>query len=451
MNRITSRASEELRAIPGVIKVSSSVGRAVTSQTIPGPYEGQLWISVDPNADYGQTMAKVREVTNGYVGAAENAQTYLHSNVSHKLAEPPNRITVRVFGSEEPIIRENALEIAKALTGRPGVSTAVVAPREEAPAIEIETDLAKAEQHGLKPGDVRRAVSTLLGRIQVGNLFQDQKVFSVVVWGRPDVRQSLTDVGQLLIDTPDGSTVRLSEVASVRIKPAELVINRDAVSRYVDVGVTVNDRDSSSVRAEIDNAIQHVKMPDEYHAEVVSEGGGWVGGKWRLIGPIVAVAALIFLFLQAALSSWRLAIVVFVTLPAALVGGILVAALGGGVMSFTALMGLVAVFTFSVRNDIALIRHAQSLAASKPPESKETRMLRGARDLAVPIAASALVTAAALLPVAVAGNVAGLEILHSLAAVILGGLLSATLFTLFVLPAICASINYAAEPDPLSE
>ena len=451
MNRITSRASEELRAIPGVIKVSSSVGRAVTSQTIPGPYEGQLWISLDPNADYGKTMAKVRDVTKGYVGAVENAQTYLQGSIGHKLVEPSDRITVRVFGSEEPIIREKALEIANALKGRPGVSAAVVAPRVEAPAIEIETDLAKAEQHGLKPGDVRRAASTLLGRIQVGSLFQDQKVFSVVVWGRPDIRQNLTDVSQLLIDTPDGDSVPLGDVASVRIKPAELVINRDAVSRYVDVRVTASDRDSSSLWAEIERAIQQVKMPEEYHAEVVGEGGGWVGGQWRLIGPIIAAAALIFLFLQAALSSWRLAILVFVTLPAALIGGILVAAFGGGGVSFAAVVGLLAVFGFSVRNDIAFIRHAQSLETRESAESKAVLMLRAARDLAVPIAASSLVTAAALLPLALAGNVAGLEMLHSLAAVILGGLVSATLFTLFVLPAICAGINYTSEPDPLAE
>ena len=451
MDRITSRASEELRAIPGVIKVSSSIGRAVTSRTIPGPHEGQLWISLDPNADYGRTMAQVRDVTKGYVGVVQNAQTYLLGSVSHKLVEPSDQITVRVFGPEEPVIREKALEIANTLKARRGVAAAVVAPRVEAPAIEIETDLAKAEQHGLKPGDVRRAASTLLGRIQVGSLFQDQKVFSVVVWGKPDIRQSLTDVSQLLIDTPDGGSVRLGDVASVRIKPAELVINRDAVSRYVDVGVTVGDRDLSSVQAEIEDAIQQVKMPEEYHAEVVGEGGGWVSGKWRLFGPIVAAAALIFLLLQAALSSWRLAVLVFVTLPAALAGGILVAALGGSIMSFAALMGLLAVFTFSVRNDIALIRHAQSLAAREPTESKGTLMLRGARDLALPIAASALVTAAALLPFALAGDVAGLEILHSLAAVILGGLVSATLFTLLVLPAICANINYSAEPDPLPE
>jgi Cu/Ag efflux pump CusA len=137
-----------------VIKVSSSLGRAVTSRTIPGPYEGQLWISLDPNADYARTMAQVRDVTKGYVGVVQNAQTYLQGSVSHKLVEPSDRMTVRVFGAEEPVIREKALEIANALKERPGVTAAIVAPRVDAPAIEIETDLAKAEEHGLKPGDV---------------------------------------------------------------------------------------------------------------------------------------------------------------------------------------------------------------------------------------------------------------------------------------------------------
>ena len=340
MKRITLRASDELSAIPGVTKVSSSLGRAVGSQTIPGPYEGQLWISLDPNADYSRTMAEVRDVAKGYVGVDEVVQTYLQGNVRHKLVETSDQMTVRVFGSEEPLIRERALEVANGLKELPGVASAVVAPRQEVPGIEIETDLAKAEQHGLKPGDVRRAVSTLLGRIQVGNLFQDQKIFSVVVWGKPDVRQSVNDVRQLLLDTPDGGSVRLSDVASVRIKPAELVINRDAVSRYVDVGVTVRDRDPASVRAEIEGALRQVKMPEEYHAEVIDEGGGWVAGKWRLLGPILAAALLIFLFLQAALSSWRLALLVAVTLPAALVGGILVAAIGGSVMAFASSDGI---------------------------------------------------------------------------------------------------------------
>jgi len=133
------------------------------------------------------------------------------------------------------------------------------------------------------------------------------------------------------------------------------------------------------------------------------------------------------------------------------VGGILVAGLGGSMMSIAALMGLLAVFAFSIRNDIALLRHVQSLAATEPTEPRGALMLRGARDLAMPIVTSAVVTAGALLPLVVAGNIAGLEILHLLAAVILGGLISSTVLTLLILPAICVSINYNPEPDPLPE
>jgi Cu/Ag efflux pump CusA len=103
------------------------------------------------------------------------------------------------------------------------------------------------------------------------------------------------------------------------------------------------------------------------------------------------------------------------------------------------------VFCLAIRNNIVLLRHAQSLAAAEPTAPKDALMLRGARDLTMPIVTSALVT------FIVAGNVAGLEILRSLAAVIVGGLISSTLFTLFVLPAICANMNYSGEPDPLVE
>ena len=451
MTRITTRVGDELLTIPGVSKVASSLGRAVNSETIPGPYEGTLWISIDPTIDYRQTAARLQEVADRYAGVVHDVQTYLQDNVRHKLAETPDQITVRVYGSEEPVLREKAQEIATLVKDVPGVASALVGQRLEAPSIEIETDLAKVEQHGLKPGDVRRAASTLLGRIQVGSLFQDQKVFNVVVWGKPEVRNSLTDLLQLPIDTPDGGSVALGEVASVRIKPSQLVINRDAVSRYVDVDVTVRHRDTGAVQEDIQQALSQVKLPMEYHFEIQGGGGAWGATRWRVLGPLIAAAALIFLFLQAALSSWRLALVVFVSLPAALVGGILVAGLGGSMMSIAALMGLLAVFAFSIRNDIALLRHVQSLAATEPTEPRGALMLRGARDLAMPIVTSAVVTAGALLPLVVAGNIAGLEILHLLAAVILGGLISSTVLTLLILPAICVSINYNPEPDPLPE
>ena len=450
MTRITTRVSDELLSVPGVIKVASSLGRAVNSEAIPGPYEGELWVSINPTADYHQTVTRLQEVADRYAGVVHDVKTYLQDNVRHKLAETPDQITVRVYGSEEPVLREKAGEMAALVKEVPGVASALVGQRLEAPSIEIETDLAKVEQHGLKPGDVRRAASALLGRIQVGSLFQDQKVFNVVVWGKPEVRDSLTGLLELPIDTPDGGSVALGDVASVRIKPAELIINRDAVSRYVDVDVTVRNRDAGAVETDIQQALSQVKLPMEYHFEVQG-GGAWGAVRWRVIGPIIAAAALIFLLLQAALASWRLALIVFITLPAALVGGILVAALGGGMVSVAALMGLLAVFAFSIRNDIALLRHVQSLAADEPTAPRGALMRRAASDLALPVLTSAVVTAGALLPLVVAGDMAGLEILHALAAVILGGLVSSTLLTLLILPVICANINYSAEPDPLPE
>ena len=248
MTRITTRVGNELLSIPGVSEVASSLGRAVTSETIPGPYEGTLWISIDPGADYGKTVARLQEVASQYAGVVHDLQTYLQGNVRQKLANASDQLAVRIYGAEEPVLREKALEIADRLRGVPGVESAEVAARLEAPSIEIETDLAKAEEHGLKPGDVRRAASALLGRIQVGSLFQDQKVFNVVVWGKPQVRNNLTGLLQLAIDTPDGGSVQLGDIATVRIGPSELVISRDAVSRYVDVGVKVGQRDAGAVQ-----------------------------------------------------------------------------------------------------------------------------------------------------------------------------------------------------------
>jgi Cu/Ag efflux pump CusA len=451
MTRITTGIGSDLLSIPGVNKVASSLGRAVNSETIPGPYEAELWVSIDPAADYHQTVTRLQEVADGYPGVVHDLQTYLQDNVRHKLAETPDQITVRVYGSEEPVLREKAGEIAALVKEVPGVASALVGPRLEAPSIEIETDLAKVELHGLKPGDVRRAASALLGRIQVGSLFQDQKVFNVVVWGKAEVRNSLTDLLDLQIDTPDGGSVALSDVASVRIKPSEVLINRDAVSRYVDVGVTVRNRDAGAVENDIQQVLSQVKLPMEYHFEIQSGGATWGAARWRIIGPLIAAAALIFLLLQAALSSWRLALVVFVTLPAALVGGILVAALGGSTMSLAALTGLLAVFALSMRNDIALLRHVQSLAAHEPTTPRAALMRRAASGLAPPILTSAVVIAGALLPLVVAGNMAGLEILHALAAVVLGGLVTSTLLTLLILPVICANMNYSAGPDPFPE
>ena len=125
------------------------------------------------------------------------------------------------------------------------------APVEE-PTLELEVDLDRARELGIKPGDVRRAAATVLSGIEVGNLFQDQKIFEVVVWGKPDVRRSVNDVEGLLIDGPTRQ-VRLGEVADVRITSSPPVIEHESVSRKVDIGVDVAGRDVDAVASDIDD------------------------------------------------------------------------------------------------------------------------------------------------------------------------------------------------------
>ena len=161
----------------------------------------------------------------------------------------------------------------QALTGINGVVDSQVKLPAEQPTVEIEVDLAAAQRYGLKPGDIRRAAATLLSGIQVGSLFEAQKVFDVVVWGTPETRSSLTSIRELLIDTPSGGQVQLGDVAQVSIVPAPTVIHHDAVKEYLDVGVNVGGGDRGAIAADIERRLQDIKFPLEYHAEVLGGAG----------------------------------------------------------------------------------------------------------------------------------------------------------------------------------
>lgn len=410
-----------------------------------------LWIGIRPDADLKQVRDAVREAATQYPGIDNHVLSEIDDTLRQKSADgPADAITVRVYGEDDKVLQEKAVQIAQLAKGVPGVEAVRTHALLQTPAIEIETDLARAEQHGLKPGDVRRATSTVLAGIQVGGLFQDQKVFDVVVWGKPEVRESLSSIRDLAIDTPDGGTVRLDDVAQVSIKPSDVVIKRDAVSRYADVDIDVKDRNQASVRSGIKQALAQIKLPFEYHFELQGDASAWRGAQWQLIVAIVAAGALIFLLLQAALSSWRLAALMFLTMPAALVGGLVVAGVSGGI-SLVAIAGLLAVLGIAMRNGIDVLRHVQKLVTAGKSGTSSQTLVDGAAERVVPILSSALVTAGALVPFALAHNVVGLELVQSLAVIILGGIVGATIFTLFVLPVMCANVGFAGEPDPTVE
>jgi CzcA family heavy metal efflux pump len=452
MNRVAALAGRELRAIPGVRSVGGQVGRAVTSDQIVGINAGELWVSIDPAADYDKTVAAIRSVIDGYPGLRHEVRTYPTERMDQVLAGTGHDAVVRVYGQELPVLRAKADEVRQAVQGIDGVSAANVLLPAEEPTLEVEVDLAAVQKYGLKPGDVRRASATLLSGLNVGNLFEDQKVFDVVVWGVPELRTSLSSIGDLLIDTPSGAQVRLADVAKIRIAPAPSKIDREGVFRYVDVGLSVKGRDVGAVIGDVNAAIQRVGFPLEYRAEILSGAAELQAGQLRLWAITIAAAIGILLLLQAAFGSWRLAVLVFITLPVALVGGALGAVLSGNALSLGSIVGLLTVVGVSARTGLLLISRLQRLEREARDAGEAfgaVVVLRGAREQLGPILITVLASCAFLAPMAIA-DVTGFELLHPMALVVLLGMVTSALVSLFIVPALYLTSGPTAEADTSS-
>jgi Cu/Ag efflux pump CusA len=472
MSRIVSRASRELSAIPGVSKVAGHVGRATTGDQIVDVNSSELWIRVDPDADYGETKASIQSVVDGYPGLTHNVSTYEKQRirdvaaVDDKQAADQARqgsdlnvltgddhrpLLVRVYGEDLRVLRQQGTRIEQLLSKVDGVVDPRLESQPQDPIVAIEVNLDKAQRYGIKAGDVRRRAATLLQGIQVGSLFEKQKVFDVVVRATPEARRSLTDIRRLLIDIPSGGHVRLGTIASVRIRPTPAVIQRESSSRRVDVTADVKGRGVGAVQDDVRREIRKLSFPLEYHAQVIGNADGHQATAMRLIGFGIAAAIGIFLLLQAAFASWRLASLVLLTLPLALVGGELAGLIDGGTFSLGALAGLLTVFGVAARNCIGLIRHYQQLEQREGEAFGPGLFLRGARERFAPIVVSAAATGLALTPFVFLGTRPGFEIVHPMAVVVLGGLVTSTLLSLLFVPALYSRFASKAAPGLTDE
>jgi len=435
--RITIQSSKELRAIPGVRNFGAHIGQALLMDEVVGVNFGENWISVDQEVDYDKTLASIQEVVDGYPGVYRDVQTYLKERIREVLTGASEAVVVRLYGEDLNTLRQKAQEVQQVLSEVDGLVGEHVDLAVDVPQIEVRVDLAAAERHGLKPGDVRRAAGVLVAGEEVGDMFRGGKAYDVQVWSTPETRNSLTSIQQLPIDTPAGDRVLLEEVADVRVAPTPNQIERDQGSRRIDVGANVGDGgDLGAIVSDIQDGLQRVQFPLGVHAEVLGEHAERQAAQQRLLtfGAIAAIA--IFLLLQAAFGSFRLATLSFLTLPIALVGGVLAAFASGGIISLGSLVGFFTVFGIAARNGILMINHFQHLEHVDGVPFGPELVLRGARERLSPILMTSLATGLALVPLVVAGQIPGHEIEHPLAVVILGGLATSTVLNLFVVPSL---------------
>ena len=448
MSRIVSRMSSEMRDIAGVSDVGAHVGRAVYGDQVVGINSAELWISIDPKANYDSTVSAIHGTVGGYAGLVREVRTYTQQILSQPLrSSTSDDVTLRLYGEDQKVLRAEAAKLEKSLTGTSGVvNSHVILPADE-PTLEIEVDLAAAQKYGIKPGEVRRTAAALLSGILVGNLFQEQKVFDVVVWGEPELRDSISDILNMPIQTSDGNQILLKDVADIRIAASQTVIRHDAMSAYVDIGFTVQGRNASVVASDIQAKMKNYAFPFEYHAEVLSNTAVIQASQQRLL--ITGLIALIgiFLLLQASARSWRMAFATLLILPASLAGGVVAASLTNSSLSVAALFGLLPILGIAARNSIMLISHYQHIEIEEGKSFGPELVLRGSRERVAPTLMTALTTGLAVLPFVLTGNIPGQEIVFPMGIVILGGLVTSTLVNLFALPALYLRFGASREPE----
>jgi CzcA family heavy metal efflux pump len=434
--RISTAACIELRSIPGVRNCGSHIGQALLADEVVGIDFGENWISVDPAVDYDDTRAAIQGVVDGYPGLRRDVQTYLKERIREVLTGSSDAVVIRIFGPDLEVLREKAIEVEAALKEIPGIIDLHRELQIEIPQVQVEVDLVRARAYGIKPGDVRRAASVLLASEEVGDVFVAGKAYDVHVWTTPQIRQSLTDIEALPIDTPIAGQVSLGDLATVRVAPASNVVSHEGLSRRINVDANVSGRDLGAVIRDVEVALSEIEFPQGYHPELLGEYAERQAAQGRLL--IYAFAALlgIFLLLQASFGKTRLALLTFLTLPSALVGGILAAFLTGGVVSLGSLVGFFTVLGIAARNGIMMINHFQHLERYEGETFGPALVVRGARERLSPILMTALATGLALVPLAIAGDLPGHEIEHPMAIVILGGLITSTLLNLFVVPSL---------------
>ena len=448
MNRVIAEMNGELRSISGVQNVAAHVGRAEFGDQAVNVNSGDVWITLDPQADYDATVAAVESVANNYADVVRGVHTYTEQTlIQPQNVDPANDITVRVYGEDMNVLRTEADRLQKALEQIGGITEVrPLLPLEES-TLEIKVDLTTARTHGIKPGDVRRAAATLISGILVGSLFEEQKIFDVVVWGTPELRDSVEDVSNLMIPKPDGSLLRLGDVADVNIVPAQTVIRHEGISAYLDLGIKVDGRSITAVANDVDAVVHQLAYPVEYHAEVLTDHTQSQAAQQRLLIALIVGIAGIYLLLQASIKSWMMAFMTFLFILAALAGGLLTAFLTNGTLSVASLFALLAVLGIAARNALALISHLQYLELEKGQRFGPELIVRGSGERAAPTIMTALTTALVLLPFVVLGNLPGFEIVRPMAIIVIGGLFVSTLLSLFVLPALYLRYGASREVD----
>ena len=342
-------------------------------------------------------------------------------------------IAVKVFGEDLDYINEKAREIKTLIENVPGASDVIVEKTEGLPQIKVDYNRSKIAYYGVDINTLNTSLSAAFGGKKAGVIFEGEKRFDMVMRLDQEYRTDIDDIRQLQIPLPGGQMVPLSELADISYTKGPAKISHDNARRRVVVSVNVRNRDLESVILDIQNIIdENLQLKAGNYIEYGGQFENLQSATTRLMVAVPVALLLIFIFLHFAFKSFKDALLIFIAIPLATVGGVTLLWIRGMPFSVSAGIGFIALFGIAVLNGIVLIEHFKELQQQGMTNMREL-ILTGTKNRLRPVLLTAATDAMGFLPMAISTG-AGAEVQRPLATVVIGGLVTSTMLTMIALP-----------------
>lgn len=435
-NKVGKMTENILLSMPEIDVVTRRTGRAELDEHAQGVHASEIdapFLISDRSQE--EFLNDLREKLKSVPGVNITIGMPIAHRIDHMLSGTRANIAIKLFGDDLTKLFKLGNQIQQNIENIDGVVDIAVEQQVEVPQIKITPNRAILSKHGVSVGAFTEFIDVAFAGEVVSEVYENQKRFDLVVRYDTTSRGSIEKIKNALFDLPNGTKVPLKQVAEIQSVSTPNTINRENVRRKVVVSANVSGRDLRGAVNEIKEKVDaEVEFPEGYHVEY---GGQFESeekaSEMLLITSIMAVA-LIFILLFFEFKNIKLALIVLLNLPLALIGGIFIVYFTSGIVSIASTIGFISLFGIATRNGILLVSRYQALSGFNLKQND--LIIKGAVDRLNPILMTALTTALALIPLAFKGSQAGNEIQSPMAIVILGGLLTATFLNLIVIPCI---------------
>ena len=450
-NVIGARAVELLLEIPEVKTVGRRAGRAERDDHVMPVSVNEFDVEFHQGGrDREIVFAEIREKLKGIPGTFVNVGQPIGHRLSHMLSGVSAKIAVKIHGPDLDTLRRLGAQVKEAGQSIPGLTDVNLEAQVPIPQIRIEVDRARARLEGLAPGEINSQVSRLLGGSLLGELREGEATVDLVLRLPESGRTWPENIGDLLIQAPDGRTLPLSLVASVHEVNGPNVINRENGQRHIVIGANTGERDLDSLVENWQKAVADtVEVPQGYTLRFEGEYLAREEASKRILILFGLITGVIIVLLTGYFRSLSLALQVMLNLPLALAGALAFTWWKIDNISIATLVGFIAVGGVAARNGIMMISHYLHLMRHEGEAFGIPLITRGTQERLVPVLMTALAAGIALIPLVLAPGEPGKEILHPVAVAIVGGLISSTLLDLVVTPAVFFLIGRKAAEKAL--